>query len=124
MSHHISPSGAIEFCPVIQMATDFLNADGSNLTECYVQSQFLADMRLQIAHATRGCIIMEAPQLMTQMLLKHEVQDTTTRGTVMKEYANMTGLASHNMNTNPIPEQSRPYRWLKRHYFFGFGAYG
>ena len=124
MSHHISPSGAIEFCPVIQMATDFLNADGSNLTECYAQSQFLADMRLQIAHATRGCIIMEDPQLMTQMLLKHEVQDTTTRGTVMKEYENMTGLASHNMNTNPIPEQSRPYRWLKRHYFFGFGAYG
>ena len=106
------------------MATDFLNADGSNLTSCYAQSQFLADMRSRIARATRGCILMENPQMMTQLLQGHDVQETTTRGTAMKEYACMTGLPSHNMDMNPIAEQSRPYRWLKRHYFFGFGAYG
>ena len=124
MSHHISPSGAIEFCPVIQMATDFLNADASNLTDCYAHSPFLTAMRRQIAEATRGCIIMENPQLMTRILQGYEVKETTTRGTAMQEYMGMTTLPSHNMNNCPIPEQSRPYRWLKRHYFFGFGAYG
>lgn len=124
MSHHISPSGAIEFCPVIQMATDFLNDDASNLTECYAQSQFLAGMRRQIAQNTRGCILMDNPQLMTRMLQEYQPQETTTRGTAMEEYARMTSVPSHDMAPDLIPEQSRPYRWLKRHYFFGFGAYG
>ena len=124
MSHHISPSGAIEFCPVIQMATDFLNDDASNLTECYAQSQSLAGMRRQIAQNTRGCILMDNPQLMTRMLQEYQPQETTTRGTAMEEYARMTSVPSHDMAPDLIPEQSRPYRWLKRHYFFGFGAYG
>ena len=124
MSHHISPSGALEFCPVIQMTTDFLNADASNLTECYAQSQFLAGMRRQIAQNTRGCILMDNPQLMTRMLQEYQPQETTTRGTAMEEYARMTSVPSHDMAPDLIPEQSRPYRWLKRHYFFGFGAYG
>lgn len=124
MSHHVSPSGAIEFCPAIQMATDFLNADASNMTQLYADSQYLADMRHQIAQATRGCIIMENPQLMAKIIQGYEVRETTTRGTAMEEYHKMTSIPGHNMNTNPIPEQSRPYRWLKKHYFFGFGAYG
>ena len=124
MSHHISPSGALEFCPVIQMATDFLNADASNMTELYAQSQFLAGMRQLIAQATRGCIIMENPQLMAKIIQGYEVRETTTRGTAMEEYHKMISTPSHNMNTNPIPEQSRPYQWLKKHYFFGFEAYG
>ncbi|MDR2938405.1 MAG: radical SAM protein, partial [Prevotellaceae bacterium] len=33
MSHHVSPSGALEFCPPIQMAKDFINESGSNLSE-------------------------------------------------------------------------------------------
>ena len=124
MSHHVSPSGALEFCPVIQMATDFLGADASNMSELYAQSQFLAGMRRQIAQATRGCIIMENPRLMTEILQGYQPQETTTRGTAMEEYAKMTHVPSHDMAPDLIPEQSRPYRWLKRHYFFGFGAYG
>jgi MoaA/NifB/PqqE/SkfB family radical SAM enzyme len=124
MSHHVSPSGALEFCPAIQMATDFLNADASNMTQLYADSQYLADMRHQIAQATRGCIIMENPQLMAKIIQGYEAHETTTRGTAMEEYNKMTSIPGHNMNTNPIPEQSRPYRWLKKHYFFGFGAYG
>ena len=124
MSHHISPSGAIEFCPVIQMATDFINSDASNMTELYAKSQFLTDMRHRIAQSTRGCIIMDNPQQMAEMIKEYDAKETTTRGTAMEEYARMTSIPSHNMNTNLIPEQSRPYRWLKRNYFFGFGAYG
>ena len=124
MSHHVSPSGALEFCPVIQMAVDFLNANASNMTELYAQSEFLAGMRREIAQATRGCILMENPELMTKILQKYDVRETTTRGTAMEEYKKMTSIPSHDMNTDAIPEKSRPYRWLKRNYFFGFGAYG
>ena len=124
MSHHVSPSGAIEFCPVIQMASDFLNDDASNMTQLYAESRFLADMRHRIAQTTRGCIVMENPNLMAEMLQGYELCDTTSRGTAMQEYQRMTCVPGHNMSSNPIPEQSRPYKWLKKHYFFGFGAYG
>ena len=124
MSHHVSPSGALEFCPVIQMANDFLNSDASNMTELYAQSEFLAGMRRRIAQTSRGCIIMENPELLVKILQGYELRDTTTRGTVMKEYTNLTKIHSHDMNTDAIPELSGPYRWLKRRYFFGFGAYG
>ena len=124
LSHHISPSGAIEFCPVIQMAADFLNEDASNMTQLYTESQFLGDMRHRIAQATRGCIVMENPQLMAEMLHGYELRETTSRGTAMQEYQRMKSVPGHNMGSHPIPEQSRPYRWLKKHYFFGFGAYG
>lgn len=124
MSHHISPSGAVEFCPVIQMATDFLNADASNMTQIYAQSEFLASMRQATAKATRGCILMEDPARVVELLRRHPVRETTTRGTAMDEYVRMTSLPSHDMEPEHIAELSRPYRWLKRNYFFGFGAYG
>lgn len=124
MSHHISPSGALEFCPVIQLATDFLNEDASNMTELYAHSRFLADMRRQVARTTRGCIVMDNPERMVQLLQEYPLQETTSRGTAMKEYLNMSNIPSHDMEPDLIPEQSRPYRWLKRNYFFGFGAYG
>ncbi|MCR5432781.1 MAG: radical SAM protein [Bacteroidaceae bacterium] len=124
MSHHISPSGALEFCPVIQMATDFLNADASNLSALYAQSQFLSGMRRQIAQATRGCILMENPQLMAEIIRGYDAREATSRGTAMQEYARMKPVPCHDMGAAAIPEKSAPYRWLKRHYFFGFGAYG
>ena len=124
MSHHVSPSGALEFCPVIQVATDFLNADASNMTELYKNSQFLEGMRCQIAKEMRGCILMENPQRMVEMIRGYEVRETTSRGTAMEEYLGMRPLPSHDMKEHIIPEKSAPYRWLKKHYFFGFGAYG
>ena len=124
MSHHVSPSGALEFCPVIQMATDFLNADASNMTELYEKSQFLAGMRQQIAQSMRGCIMMENPQRMVEIIQGFDVKETTSRGTAMKEYLAKQPLPGHDMKEHIIPEKSAPYRWLKKHYFFGFGAYG
>jgi len=124
MSHHVSPSGALEFCPVIQMATDFLNVDASNLTGLYADSQFLADMRRKIAQTTRGCIIMENPQLMADIIRGHDARETTSRATAMAEYEQMAHVPGHDMGDDAIPEKSSPYRWLKKHYFFGFGAYG
>ena len=106
------------------MATDFLNADASNMMQIYAQSEFLASMRQATAKATRGCILMEDPARVVELLRRHPVRETTTRGTAMDEYVRMTSLPSHDMEPEHIAELSRPYRWLKRNYFFGFGAYG
>ncbi len=125
MSHHISPSGGVEFCPVIQMAREFLSPDGRNLTDLYRQSAYLSDMRRDVAAATRGCILMDNPARMVELLQKHEVlQETTTRATAMDEYRRLQAVAGHDMGAEAIPEENPLYRWLKRHYFFGFGAYG
>lgn len=124
MSHHISPSGAVEFCPVIQMATDFLNEDASNMIQIYEQSTYLKSMREQVAKATRGCILMDDPQLMTSLIRQHDVKETTSRASAMKEYEQMKPVPGHEMGDEAIPEKSWPYKWLKKHYFFGFGAYG
>ena len=124
MSHHISPSGALEFCPPLQMATDFLNEDASNLAEvCH--SAFLGRLRKKIAETTRGCILMDNPDKLVEMLeAEPDAVDTTSRGTVMEEYKRMQVVASHDMGAKAIPEQNVFYRFLKKRYFFGFGAYG
>ena len=44
MSHHVSPSGAVEFCPPIQLAKDFVNKDASNLAKIFEESPFLAEI--------------------------------------------------------------------------------
>ncbi len=123
MSHHISPSGALEFCPPLQMAKEFLNEDASNMAELFANSTFLADFRKMTAATSRGCILLEDPQKMVRFLEEQGAVDTTSRGTVRDEYARMTILPGHAMEEE-IPEQNVFYKWVKKRYFFGFGAYG
>lgn len=124
MSHHIAPSGAVEFCPPLQMAREMINEDASNLTRIFNNSEFLASMRRMTAETSRGCILLENPQKMLQFLEQWQAKDTTTRGTVRDEYAAMQVVAGHDMEGEEIPEKSGIYRMLKKRYFFGFGAYG
>lgn len=124
MSHHISPSGALEFCPPLQMARDFVNEDASNLAELFRESGFLADLRKMTADTSRGCILLEDPQRMLRFLEQYGAIDTTTRGTVREEYEKMAPVPGHDMKEEEIPEQNLFYRLLKKRYFFGFGAYG
>ena len=124
MSHHIAPSGAVEFCPPLQMAEEFINADASNLVEIFNNSEFLASLRKMTAETSRGCILLENPQKMLQFLQEWNAIDSTSRGTVAEEYAAMRVVAGHDMQGEEIEEKSKIYRMLKKRYFFGFGAYG
>lgn len=124
MSHHISPAGAVEFCPPLQMAKEFINADASNLTDIFHNSEFLASLRKMTAETSRGCILLENPQKMLQFLQEWNAIDSTSRGTVAEEYAAMRVVAGHDMQGEEIEEKSSIYRMLKKRYFFGFGAYG
>lgn len=124
MSHHISPAGAVEFCPPLQMARDFINADASNLAQLFHDSVFLSDLRKMTAETSRGCILLEHPRKMLDFLERYEAADTTTRGTVREEYGKMGAVAGHDMEGEEIAEENVFYRYLKKKYFFGFGAYG
>lgn len=125
MSHHLSPAGALEFCPPLQLAKDFLNADASNLTQLFRDSAFLDGLRKMTAETSRGCILLENPSKLADFLVKEGAFDTTSRQTVMEELKKMTPCAGHNMPAGEeIPEENAIYRYIKKHYFFGFGAYG
>ncbi len=124
LSHHIAPSGGVEFCPPLQMAREFIDPRGSNLAEIMKNSEFLAGLRRMTAESSRGCILLEDPERLVAFLETHEAIDTTSRGTVLDELRRMAPAAGHNMPGNEIAEQNPFFRFLKKHYFFGFGAYG
>src|SRR6266513_4302872 len=60
VSHHISPRGDIEPCPIIQFATENIG-DGKRVYETMRNSAFLHDFRALSAQATRGCVVLERP---------------------------------------------------------------
>ena len=84
----------------------------------------MADLRVMTAEQSRGCILMENPNRLAQFLKEHNAYDTTSRQSVLEEYSRMVSVPGHDMGDEAIPEKSAPYRWLKKNYFFGFGAYG
>ena len=124
ISHHIAPSGAVEFCPPLQMSRDFINETGTNLKEIFTGSAFLSELRKLTAAHSRGCIILENPELMVDFLVKQGAVDSTSRQTVLEEFRKMCKLPGHDLQGEEIPDQNVFYRLLKKKYFFGFGAYG
>src|SRR5919106_5529932 len=78
ISHHINPWGDIEPCPIIQFATDSIH-DPRDLAEVMKSSAFIRDFRETAAGATRGCIVLERPDLVRDLVLRHGARDTTHR---------------------------------------------
>jgi len=136
MSHHIAPDGAIEFCPPLQFASGHLNADASNLEEILQSHAYLRDLRSFTAGHSRGCILLDDPNALHGFLsgkLKIRAEgmenstrlfDTTHRGDGLAELVAMQSRPDHHDPANVIPDKSFLYRFAKRKYFFGFGAYG
>jgi MoaA/NifB/PqqE/SkfB family radical SAM enzyme len=122
ISHHIGPGGHIEPCPIIQFATDTIR-DRESIYETLTQSAFIRDFRETAARATRGCVVLERPDLVKQLVEKHGARDTTQRLTAMAEVESMQPRGSQYDRNHPIPEEHWMYRFAKKHWFFGFGAY-
>jgi MoaA/NifB/PqqE/SkfB family radical SAM enzyme len=122
ISHHIGPSGAIEPCPIIQFATEHIN-DGPSVYDIMTKSEFLNDFRKASAAATRGCVVLERPDLVRELVLKHGAKDTTQRGQALAELEALTPRSSQHNPGNEIPEKHWLYRFAKKHWYFGFGAY-
>ncbi len=122
ISHHVSPGGAIEPCPIIQFATDRID-DKRGIYETMTSSAFLRDFRETAARHTRGCIVLERPDLVKALAEKHGASDTTIRQTAIAELNSMEPRSSQHLPGQEVPEKNWMY-WLAKKYFFNdFGAY-
>lgn len=121
-THHISPWGDIEPCPIIQFAKESIY-DERPLRETFNNSAFLRDFRSLASSATRGCIVLERPDLLKELIVLHGAKDTTARATAMEELSLMRPSPSQFDPTHEIPERSWVYRFVKRHFYNDFGAY-
>ncbi len=123
ISHHISPWGDIEPCPVVQFANEKIGDNDGDLYKTLTESKLLSDFRATAAGATRGCIVLERPDLLKQVVERNGAHDTTARGAAMAELEAMSSLPSQYDPGHEIPERHWLYRFAKKHWFFGFGAY-
>lgn len=124
ISHHVSPTGAVEPCPIIQVATDNIKDNNHSIYETLTTSAFLRDFRETAAKHTRGCIVLERPDLVKELAEKHSAEDTTLRKTAIAELDSMTPRNSQWLPTGEeIPEKHPVYRLAKRIWFNDFGVY-
>jgi hypothetical protein len=122
ISHHIGPSGGVEPCPIIQFATE--NVRDGSIYETLTKSEFMKDFRETAARHTRGCIVLERPDLVKELAERHGAKDTTIRKTAIAELDAMTPRNSQWLPTGEeIPEKHPVYRWAKRIWFNDFGVY-
>jgi MoaA/NifB/PqqE/SkfB family radical SAM enzyme len=122
VSHHIGPGGDVEPCPIIQFANESIR-DTRSIYDVMTSSGFLKDFRETAAKHTRGCIVLERPDLVKELVIKHGARDTTQRGTALAEMDALTPRGSQHLPGQEIPEENWMYRFAKKHWFFGFGAY-
>jgi hypothetical protein len=107
---------------VIQFAKESIY-DERPLRETIGQSAFLRDFRELAATHTRGCIIMERPDLVQELVARHGAHDSTARKTALAELASIQPHPSQYSPGEEIPERSWAYRLAKRLCFNDFGAY-
>jgi MoaA/NifB/PqqE/SkfB family radical SAM enzyme len=123
ISHHINPHGYLEPCPPLQVAAEQF-AMGEDLKAVFRDSKFLAEFREVATATSRGCILLERPELIVELKQKYDAADSSGRDTIVEELEKMNVLPSHAMAGREIPERSWFYRFAKKNWFFGFGAYG
>ena len=122
ISHHISPWGDIEPCPIIQFAKENIR-DKRHIRDVFTQSAFLKDFRETITATTRGCVVLERPDLVKEIVLRHSAPDGTARKTAMAELEAMRPRPSQASQVELVPEKSLVYRLAKKWFFQDFGAY-
>ena len=122
ISHHVGPSGSIEPCPIIQFAKEDVR-DPRGIYATMRDSAFLKEFRELSARHTRGCDVLERPDLVKDIVLRHGARDTTLRGTAMAELDAMTPRFSQWLPGEEVPEKHWMYSLSKKYWFSDFGAY-
>ncbi|MCA8993519.1 MAG: radical SAM protein [Planctomycetaceae bacterium] len=122
ITHHISPWGGIEPCPIVQFNSDNIHAEGKTLKE-KLDSPFLKEFRELARDTTRGCIVLERPDLLEELIEKHGATDGTARQTAKAELHAMEVRPSQYSEEDAIPEKSWAYWLAKRMFFNDFNAY-
>jgi MoaA/NifB/PqqE/SkfB family radical SAM enzyme len=122
ISHHVSPRGDIEPCPILQFAVESVR-DSRGIFATMRDSAFLRDFREVSGRHTRGCVVLERPDLVRELVNRHHARDTTLRGTALAELAAMQPRFSQWLPGEEVPERHWMYRWAKRFWFSDFNAY-
>ena len=123
ISHHIGPGGDIEPCPIIQFANESIRDHDGDIYKTLTEISLLRDFRETAAGATRGRVVLDRPDLLEDVVRRHGAKDTTQRGTAMAELSAMESRNSQHRPGHEVPEEHWLYRFAKKHWFFGFGAY-
>jgi MoaA/NifB/PqqE/SkfB family radical SAM enzyme len=126
LSHHINPWGDIEPCPIVQFSREAIHSnagDSRSLRKKFTGSAFLREFRELSQKTTRGCIVLERPDLLKELVEKHAAKDSTARGTALQELAAMRTRTSQYAPGNEVPERNMLYRLAKRFWFNDFGVY-
>jgi len=123
ISHHISPWGDIEPCPIIQFARETIRDNDGDVFKTITRSAFLRRFREITTKATRGCIVLERPDLLKCIVESQGARDTTARERALVELEAMKPLNSQHNPGYELPEENWLYRFTKKYWFFGFGAY-
>ena len=109
-------------CSIIQFAVETIR-DPRGVYETMARSAFLRDFREVSALHTRGCVVLERPDLVKELVRKHGARDTTARGTAMAELEAMKPRFSQWLPGEEVPEKHWMYRLAKKYWFNDFGAY-
>jgi MoaA/NifB/PqqE/SkfB family radical SAM enzyme len=126
ISHHINPWGDIEPCPIVQFTRESIHStpdDPRPLRDKFLHSEFLRDFRALAQSTTRGCIVLERPDLLRDLVERHRARDSTARGTALAELSAMRVRGSQYNPGQEVPEKSWLYRLAKRFWFNDFGVY-
>src|SRR5262249_21485571 len=126
ITHHINPWGDIEPCPIVQFSRESIHTsaeDGRSLRDKFLQSAFLRDFRELAQQTTRGCIVLERPDLLQALVEKHQARDSTARKTALDELSRLTVRTSQYNPGREVPERNILYRLAKRFWFNDFGVY-
>ncbi len=125
ISHHINPWGDIEPCPIVQFSRESIHPDEDDrpLFDKFTQSEFLAGFRELSQETTRGCIVLERPDLLNQLVERHEAKDSTARQTAQQELKSMVPRTSQYHPGSEVPEKNWYYRLAKKFLFNDFGVY-
>jgi hypothetical protein len=67
--------------------------------------------------------VLERPDLVKQLALKHGATDTTIRRTAMAELDAMVPRTSQHLPGQEVPEKHWMYRLAKKYFFNDFGVY-
>lgn len=119
---HVGPGGDLEPCPPVQLAGE--NVRDGALYELVTRSRSLRAFRELAGSTAQGCLLMEQPQALARAMAEAGARDSSGRGRVFEELAAMTPRASHDLAADAIPEPPGAYRFAKRRFLFGLGAYG
>ena len=107
----------------MQFACETVRASG-DLVSLVSESSFLESFRAFTRTTSQGCVLLDHPAELRAFLEGQGARDSSGRGTGFDELAAMERLPCHHMAGQEIPEKHWAYRFAKKNWFFGFGAYG